>query len=399
MRSPSPAFIGLMSGTSVDGVDGTMVRFDPASPGRPLHIESMAQASRDMPGDLRDLLLALARADKDRLSDIAGVMGALDSIELAALAANRLSDLYAEVVADLQRQVPDTPVLAIGAHGQTIRHRPASGYTLQLFNGARLAALSGLPVACDFRSGDVALGGQGAPLVPLFHRHLLESPDQLRVILNLGGIANLSLLHEGRAAGFDTGPACTLLDAWCHQQRGQLRDEGGRWAATGKVDAALLAHCLQDPYFALPPPKSTGREHFSPAWLQACLHACPNTDRSAADTQASLSALTARSVAAALAAHPAVGAAQAEGRALSVYACGGGVRNTQLMRDISEALRGALGDTVNLHDTQWLGIDPQAMEACAFAWLAWQRWEGQALDARTVTGSSRPTVMGALYLP
>ncbi len=382
-----------MSGTSLDGVDGALVEFTSQPEGQ-VQLRTLASASINIPSDLQRQLRSLACGEYSGLSGKGA--SAADPIEAAALAANALSDLYLRVIQDLRAQSPDSSVLAIGAHGQTIRHRPELGFTLQLINGARIAALSEIPTICDFRSSDVALGGQGAPLVPLFHQDALACQAETRIILNLGGIANLSVLEAENVFGFDTGPASTLLDAWAQSHLGKPFDRDGAWAASGACEQGLLDHFMTEPYFALSPPKSTGRELFSPTWLEAKLTSFKSRrPLPAADIQATLSQLTARSISeAARRAIP----SKAD-REIAFYACGGGVRNTQLMKDISAALQSKFDATFKLRSTSELGIEAQQMEACAFAWLAWKRCDQQALNYRPVTGSRRPHIAGALYLP
>jgi anhydro-N-acetylmuramic acid kinase len=386
-----------MSGTSLDGVDGVLVEFSTRHDGQ-VQLRTLASVSVDMPLGLQRKLRLLACGDYS--GGASGASQASDPIEEAALAANALSDLYLKVIRDLKAQSPASSVEAIGAHGQTIRHRPELGFTLQLLNGARIAALSEIPTVCDFRSSDVALGGQGAPLVPLFHLDALASKDETRLILNLGGIANLSVLNAGTVVGFDTGPASTLLDAWAQTHLGKPFDQDGAWSASGTCDQGLLEHFMSEPYFALVAPKSTGRELFSAAWLEAKLSAFKaGRPLSPADVQATLSQLTARSVAEATqrAIHRAI--QSKEHGKITLYACGGGVKNKHLMRDIAEAVQSKFGHTLKLRNTSELGIDAQQMEACAFAWLAWKRWNQQPLNYHPVTGSRRPHIAGALYLP
>jgi anhydro-N-acetylmuramic acid kinase len=382
-----------MSGTSLDGVDGALVEFSTQHDGR-VQLRTLASVSIDMPSGLQNRLRLLACGDYSGGSS--GTSQASDPIEEAALAANALSDLYLKVIHDLRAQSPGSSVEAIGAHGQTIRHRPELGFTLQLLNGARIAALSEIPTVCDFRSSDVALGGQGAPLVPLFHQDALASKDETRLILNLGGIANLSVLNAGTVFGFDTGPSSTLLDTWSQSHLGKPFDQDGAWAASGTCDQGLLEHLMSEPYFALGAPKSTGRELFSAAWLEAKLRTFKTgLPLSPADVQATLSQLTARSIAEAT--QRAMGSNEHD--KITLYACGGGVKNKQLMRDIAEAVQSKFGPTLKLRNTGELGIDAQQMEACAFAWLAWKRWNQQPLNYHPVTGSRRPHIAGALYLP
>ncbi len=268
---------------------------------------------------------------------------------------------------------------AIGAHGQTVRHRPELGYTLQLIDGALLAELTGADVVCDFRSADVAAGGQGAPLVPAFHAGAFAHPSRRRAIVNLGGIANLTLLAPGEAVrGFDSGPGNVLLDGWCESNTGERFDRDGQWAAGGRPDAQLLAALLAEPYFARAAPKSTGRDLFNMEWLGRAL-ARPAR---AQDVQATLVELTARTIADA-----------ARGFcAEEVFLCGGGAGNGTLVARIAALLAPARVST-----TGELGLDPQAVEAAAFAWLASRRVAGLPGNLPAVTGARGPRLLGALY--
>lgn len=307
---PGRCFIGLMSGTSMDGVDGVLLQLEPG-------LRLLATASLDMPLDLRGALLALNTSGPDEL-------------HRAALAANDLARLYAAIVERLLAASGLRPeqVRAIGAHGQTVRHRPDLGYTLQLNAPALLAELSGIDVVADFRSRDVAAGGQGAPLVPPFHDAMFNRGAP-RAVLNLGGIGNVTLLGPGRAPrGFDTGPANVLLDGWCQQHTGQAFDQDGQWAAGGRADAGLLRHLLDsEPWFALPAPKSTGRDLFGLPWLQRRLDSYTAT-LAPRDVQATLVALTAQTVAQAVAGDP----------LQDMLVCGGGARNPSLMAALAQAL-------------------------------------------------------------
>jgi anhydro-N-acetylmuramic acid kinase len=278
-------------------------------------------------------------------------------------------------------------VQAIGAHGQTVRHRPGefdgTGYTLQLMNGALLAELTGIDVACDFRSRDVAAGGQGAPLVPAFHAACFGRAGCAQAVLNVGGIANLTLLDgDGGVRGFDCGPGNVLMDAWVQQQRGQPFDAGGAWAAQGRVHGALLAALLREPFLALTPPKSTGRDLFTADWLQAHL-AAVGAPVAAADVMATLAEFTATAAVQALQRH-APGAA-------SLVVCGGGAFNAHLMRRLA-ALSGLPVDS-----SAERGIPPDQVEALAFAWLARARVRREPGNLPSVTGASGLRVLGALH--
>lgn len=364
-------FIGIMSGTSLDGVDAVLAELPAQHPPR-----ALAHASLPMPKDLRNTLLALHTPGPDEL-------------HRAALASQALAALYAQACKQLLSQagLDARAVRAIGAHGQTVRHRPEAGYTLQLNAPALLAELSGIAVVADFRSRDVAAGGQGAPLVPAFHQAVFQHDDASRVVLNLGGIANITLLRPGQApGGFDTGPANMLLDAWCQRHTGRPYDEDGAWAAGGSSHPLLLEHLLQsEPWFALPPPKSTGRDLFSLDWLAQRLDSAPAPARrlSAQDVQATLQALTAHTVALAIRQHAP--------QAAEVLVCGGGACNGGLMA----ALRQRLDCPVLA--TSERGLPVQWVEAMAFAWLAQAHLQGRPANLPSVTGASGPRILGCLY--
>ncbi len=365
-------FIGLMSGTSLDGVDAVLAESEVG--GRPL--QSRGHVHLPFPPALRSELLALNHSGADEL-------------HRSALAANALSRVYAQAVHGLLQAQGQTAahITALGAHGQTVRHQPglhdATGYTVQLLNGALLAELTGIDVVCDFRSRDVAAGGQGAPLVPAFHAASFGRPGQAHAVLNLGGIANVTLLHaDGRVEGFDTGPANVLMDGWCQQHRGLAFDAGGQWAASGRVDEALLVRALAEPYFAQPPPKSTGRDLFDARWLMRCLD--DGVARAPADVMATLAALCARSVTDAVLAH--APATQA------LHVCGGGAANTHLMHLLQAAL-----PRVEVASSAALGVAPEQVEALAFAWLAQASLARQPGNVPAVTGACGPRVLGALY--
>ena len=363
--------IGLMSGTSLDGVDAVLAHF-PATGG----IELLAHTHAALGASLRSELFALNTAGDNEL-------------HRAALASNALARSYADAVARLlvQAKVNPSEVRAIGAHGQTVRHRPrefdATGYTLQLLNAALLAELSGIDVVADLRSRDVAAGGQGAPLVPAFHRAMFAHPDKTIAVLNLGGIANLTVLGaNGTTTGFDCGPANALMDLWCERHLGHPFDAGGDWASTGAVDAALLEEMLGDPYFALEPPKSTGRDQFNPRWLERALSVAPCAE--ARDVQATLAELTAHVCAADVLRH-------ASG-ANELLVCGGGALNEHLMRRLSALLPRF---TVLRTDTR--GLPTTQVEAAAFAWLACAHCERRTANIPAVTGAAGARVLGALY--
>ncbi len=361
-------YLGLISGTSADGIDAALVRFAP-------RLEVIAARTFAYPDDLRARIVALARHDASvALADF----GTLDAMIGKRFATAALALLHAA-------GVEPRDVTALGSHGQTVCHHPSGPhpFTLQIGDPNVIAERTGIATVADFRRADVAAGGQGAPLLPTLHAAVLADAGTPRAILNLGGIANLTLLVPGRPVlGFDTGPANCLLDSWALAHRGVACDEGGAWAASGRVDEALLGRLVHDPYFALPPPKSTGREHFNLDWLHPQLPA----GVADADVQATLLQLSARSIAQALDAHaPAI---------REVYACGGGVHNPVLL----DALRGALPD-VRVDTTAALGLDPDFVEAVGFAWLARARLENLPGNLPSVTGARGPRVLGAIYAP
>jgi anhydro-N-acetylmuramic acid kinase len=361
-----------MSGTSLDGVDAALAEFGPTGQ------RTIATASIGFPADLRARLMTLQAPSDNELHE-------------EALAANSLAHLYAECVHAVLQQAGLAPaaIKAIGVHGQTIRHRPESGYTRQTNNPALLAELTGIDVIADFRSRDIAAGGQGAPLVPAFHQAVFSSDTDLRVVANIGGISNISVLASGNSQpviGFDTGPGNVLLDAWVSECLGVAYDAGGAWAASGALQTDLLAAMRQEAFFSLPPPKSTGRDLFHRAWLATQLAQFPGMP--AADVQATLAALTATTLADAIAEHAANSSA--------VYVCGGGAFNTHLLRQLQSALR-ERGLRTMVKTTDALGIAAGHVEALAFAWLARCHVERLPGNLASVTGARGPRILGALY--
>ncbi len=366
------AWIGLMSGTSLDGVDGVLALEEAHGP-----LRCGAHVHLDFAPALRAELLALNTAGNDEL-------------HRAALATNALMQVYADVVAALLSRTRQTraSVRAIGAHGQTVRHRPGEfdgcGYTLQLINGALLSERAGIDVVCDFRSRDVAAGGQGAPLVPAFHAARFGRAGESLAVLNIGGIANLSLLDaDGGVRGFDCGPGNVLMDAWIQRHRGEAFDHDGAWAARGRLLPALLACCLDEPYLATVPPKSTGRDLFTPDWLTPRLDAAGVTAADPADVMATLAEFTATAAVQAL-------RTQQRGTARLVV-CGGGALNAHLMRRLT-ALSG-----LPVVSSAAEGVPPEQVEAMAFAWLARACVRREAGNVPAVTGAAGPRVLGALY--
>ncbi len=357
-------YIGLMSGTSMDGVDGVLADFQGGA------IRTLGAAFTAFSPALRAELMALQAAGPNE-------------IEREALAANALAACYADCVAALLPEAGGAPVQAIAVHGQTTRHRPELGFTRQTNNPALLAELTGIDVIADFRSRDIAAGGQGAPLVPAFHQAQFGQPGQTRVVVNIGGIGNISILHaDGSTGGYDTGPGNVLMDAWIGRHQGRQYDAGGAWAASGKVDAALLARLKSEPYFSQPAPKSTGRDLFHLAWLDRMLAGTPAVPPQ--DVQAALTALTAHTIADAILA----GASSAT----AAYVCGGGACNTVLLEMLREALGG-----MPVESTAALGVAPNRVEALAFAWLGYRFMQRQAGNLPAVTGAKGPRILGALY--
>jgi len=368
-------FIGLMSGTSLDGVDGVLADF---SAGR---MAVQAYATAPFPDTLRAELLALNTPGDNEL-------------HRAALAGNGLARIYAGVVGQLLADSGTSAinVTALGAHGQTVRHRPTEfddvGYTLQLNNPSLLAELTGIEVVADFRSRDLAAGGQGAPLVPAFHRALFARPGESVAVLNIGGISNLSLLPAADAPGnpavlgFDCGPGNALMDHWCQLHTGQPFDGAGQWAASGQVLPDLLARLRAEPFLAKVPPKSTGRDLFNPGWLSACLGTAANAPP--ADVQATLAEFTASVCAADLLSYG------NDSKLLII--CGGGALNDHLLARLR-----ALLPAVEVEPSSKHGLPPQQVEAAAFAWLARSTVRREAGNLASVTGALGARVLGAIY--
>ena len=364
-------YLGLISGTSADGIDAALVRFD----GNATHARPELAFGRTYPWDpaLRARLVELGQRTAMLTLD---EVGELDVCIGRAFAQAAKAAIEASGVATAD-------IAAIGSHGQTLRHR-AQGeipFTLQLGDPSTIAERCGVRVVADFRRRDVAAGGHGAPLVPAFHAATLHSDAEDRAALNLGGIANFTLLPaNGAVRGFDTGPANGLMDAWCLRHSGQAYDTGGGFAAQGRIDEALLARLLDEPWFALPPPKSTGRDQFHLAWMESKLRG----DEAPADVQATLLALSVRTIADALRA--------AQPHTQRVIACGGGVHNPLLMAALAAAMPGSVVESSAMH-----GLDPDFVEAMAFAWLARETLAGRPGNLPAVTGAAGPRVLGAIY--
>ena len=365
-------YVGTLSGTSMDGIDAALVRFAP-------HPELVASHSLAFPGALRAEMRALCAPGANEIDRLGGV-----DVQLGRLFARAVRELL------LKARIDAVQVRAIGSHGQTIRHRPGHEppFTLQIGDPNVIAAETGIAVVADFRRKDMALGGQGAPLVPAFHDAIFRSRGETRVVVNIGGIANLTVLPGDPVApvlGFDTGPGNTLLDGWSRHVLNAPMDRDGALAARGCVVPALLRVFLADPYFQQAPPKSTGPEYFSMDWLRH--HLAGGGTIGDADVQATLLALTAHTIADAIRKLPGL-------PRLEVFVCGGGAHNAALLR----ALRENLSDcTIGLTDT--LGVPVDWVEAMAFAWLARQRMHAQPGNCPYVTGAARAAVLGAMYLP
>jgi anhydro-N-acetylmuramic acid kinase len=355
-------FIGQMTGTSLDGLDTVLCQWLDAQ------LVMLAGRSDELPATLRSDLLALCHAGDNE-------------IQLSQQAASALADCYATAVQSLldAAGLSANKISAIGCHGQTVRHHPQDKipFTLQLNNGARLAELTGIDCITDFRSRDIAAGGQGAPLVPAFHAQWLGHLPGTG-ILNIGGMANISIPQDGHCFGFDTGPGNVLMDGWCAHHTGQTYDKNGAWAAQGKIIPALLEAMLQDAYFALPPPKSTGREKFNGQWLQTF----QPEQYAPQDVQTTLCELTALSISQSL-----------QSFALQrLVICGGGAFNAYLLQRLQQHMA-----DIEIHNSVNFGIAPQFVEACAFAWLAAQFTARNPVPVHYATGAKGPRILGALY--
>lgn len=361
-----PLYAGVMSGTSLDGIDLVLVE-------QATELRLIATHYVPMPEALRQSLLSLCAPGYDELAR-------------SAVIEQHWVHLVAEGIQSLLEKALVTPeqVRAIGSHGQTVRHSPREGFSIQIGNPALLVECTGISVVSDFRRRDLAAGGEGAPLVPAFHETLFAHSEQRRAILNIGGFSNLTLLipHEV-VRGFDCGPGNVLMDLWIQQQQGKAYDQNGDWAATGQVHAGLLRQLLSDDFFAFQGPKSTGRERFNAAWLQDHLGVLPYTV-SSEDVQATLLELTAKTIADAL--------LQASPQIDEVFVCGGGAHNTKLLQRLQ-----ALLQPCSVSTTSVLGVDPDWMEAMAFAWLAHCCLEGIPANRPSVTAAKGLRVLGAVY--
>jgi anhydro-N-acetylmuramic acid kinase len=356
-------YVGLMSGTSLDGVDAVLVDLSGSAP------QLLTTHYRPYGTKLKADLLALHQPAHDELHQ-------------AMQLGNKLAREYAAATTALLQTASVAPsqIRALGCHGQTIRHRPDAGYTVQLGNAALLAELSGITVISDFRSRDIAASGQGAPLVPAFHGTILRHPAAHRVIVNIGGISNLTdLPPQGTITGFDCGPGNVLMDAWIMRHRHESYDKDGAWAASGRIIPQLLQTLLQEPFLHAAPPKSSGRELFNLAWLEKFLAGGEAPE----DVQATLLAFSAQAIANAIRDY-------CRG-AQEIYLCGGGARNRELCRQLAAAL-----PECSVQPTDVLGTEAEWMEAIAFAWLAQQALHGHPLDLSAITGARHPCILGSI---
>jgi anhydro-N-acetylmuramic acid kinase len=364
----STLYIGVMSGTSLDGVDAVLADYSNG-----VHI--LGHSSQAFSNDLRHTLLRLNLSDSDEL-------------HTASLAANQLALIYAQAVKDVLQGCGCRPteIAAIGAHGQTVRHQPGLhdgiGYTIQINNPSLLAERTGIRVVADFRSRDVAAGGQGAPLVPAFHQHMFAQAGLTVAVLNIGGISNLSVLTDHAVTGFDCGPGNVLLDYWCQQHTGQAYDRDGALAASGQVIPDLLRLLMSDAFFRKAPPKSTGRDLFHAAWLQSHLNGFATAG--VADVQSTLTAFTARACA--------DDVLRYAPDATRLLVCGGGAYNRCVMDMLQLFLPG-----IPVQSTEQNGLPPLQVEAAAFAWLARQTCLNLPGNLPAVTGASGPRILGAIY--
>lgn len=367
-------YIGLMSGTSMDGVDAVLVHFgdDGRAP------QTIASLCLPIEAEMRNCLLALSTAGDNE-------------IERAMILDNKIAQIFATAVKKLLDKscIKKSNVRAIGSHGQTIRHAPqaATPYTLQIGNPALLAELCGITVVADFRRRDIAAGGQGAPLAPAFHNAFFRRDGLDVIIINIGGIANLTALPaapEASIMGFDSGPGNALLDTWTQRQIEQPFDRDGKWAASGCINTKLLTHFLSEPYFHIPAPKSTGRELFNSAWLEAHLTAVSNQQIPPQDVAATLVELTAYSIKAAC--------TETLPKARSWIVCGGGIHNKMLMSRLCELAQG-----IEIKSCADYGINPDDLEAIGFAWLARRALLAEPGNIPSVTGASAARILGGIY--
>lgn len=357
--------IGLMSGTSFDGVDAVLVKF------LGQEIKLVGSVSHPFPDELKTKLMEVSDS---------GLLHRLENVYSLDV---ELGQIYAQTVEVLLKKTHfnTNQIKSIGLHGQTIRHYPNHNppFTTQIGDPNVVVAMTGIPTVGDFRRADLAHGGQGAPLAPAFHREFFHSSTENRAVVNIGGFANVTLLPaSGKVTGFDTGPGNVFLDAWISKQKNQSYDDKGAWAATGKIHHSMLTACLEHPFFAKHPPKSTGRDEFDLHWLNHMIVSFP--DATPVDIQATLTELTAVSIARSIAGVQAV------------YFCGGGALNHYLLSRISEHL-----PKVTIHTTEALGLHPQLVEPTLIAWLAERRMNNRPVDLRDITGSDKPVLLGGVW--
>jgi anhydro-N-acetylmuramic acid kinase len=360
-------YIGLMSGTSLDGIDAALIDF---SDGK---IKLLEFCYQPYTADFRQQIHQLSQPHQPIFLTEIGEMDA------------QLGHIFANTVMTLinKAKLASSEIIAIGSHGQTIYHAPEgpNGFSMQIGDPNRIAEITGITTICDFRRRDIANGGQGAPLVPAFHQAIFAKSDNIITVLNIGGIANISILKDNQVFGFDTGPGNAFMDYWCQQHIDKPYDCNGEWGSQGKVNSELLTHLLNDAYFDLPPPKSTGKEYFSPNWLKHKLAAFP--DCSPVDVQATLCELTSKSIANAILEHAA--------NSHRILVCGGGAHNHRLMSNLTECL------STPVVSTEAYGIHPDHVEAMAFAWLARQTINHLPGNLCSVTGAKKPAVLGGIY--
>ena len=367
MKTQAGIYIGVMSGTSLDGIDVAVVQL-----GQELKL--IGAKCYPIPNETKTAILGLTQPGDDEIERL----GKLD-IELARLFAAAINHTLHDL--NLNR----SEILAVGSHGQTIRHRPKTGFSLQAGDPNLIAAQTNIKVIADFRRKDLAYGGEGAPLVPAFHADQFKSYHTSRVILNIGGMSNITVLPtQGEVRGYDTGPGNVLLDAWCYRHRGVPYDQAGAWAASGICNASLLEKLMSLPFFHEAPPKSTGREQFNIEWLEHMLNQSADYQLSPADIQATLLELTARSISDAITSE--------KHNAPEIYICGGGAHNTALVQRLKQLL-----EPSSIATTESLGMHPDWVEAAAFAWLAYRALNGLSGNLPSVTGASKETILGGIY--
>lgn len=364
-------YVGLISGTSMDGIDAALVEFGDHQ------CNVLATAAVAYPAELRTQLIEGSRTPANCTVDMIG--------QLDQWVGECFRDATVKLLSEAG--VDPTSVAAIGSHGQTLRHQPraARPFTLQIGDANIIAAGTGITTVADFRRRDIAVGGEGAPLTPAFHQWLFSSAEKDRAVLNIGGMANVTMLSSPTVIGFDTGPGNTLLDGWTRSSLNKPFDDDGDWARSGTVSEPLLNQMLNDPYFDLPPPKSTGFEYFNGAWVRSKISSLSSTDLPASDVQATLAELSACTIAKSiLNLSPGID---------EVLVCGGGVHNTDLMQRLRSYLSG-----IQVISTDAFGLHPDWVEAAAFAWLARRCLEGKTGNLPEVTGAGRAEVLGAIYL-